>query len=425
VAAKWTAASDPVADVHYLLVMARLRGARPPDVTRRTAEAALALLGKVAPLRERLQNWESRLSEALEELARRDAELGPSIAAHEGALAPDAVPLYAALPLADRRRLARRFAPQLAAGKVAWQPSLVRLVADLPPAEAKPLLRAQVDNAAVRDAVLLALARTPDPGDRARYEAGLASFQPTVYDHCLAALERLPPASGADTEIALLRLLRRLLSEPVARHVRARVLALVEKEAGRRFAVDEGKANTRAALEKAYRAVFDWFATAHREHLAQLGNEGEEDPAAWETRLRTVPWDRGDARRGEDLVKQRACLACHAGQRTLGPSLAGAASRMSREDLFAAIAFPNRDISPTYRPLVVETKAGEIYTGTVVYTGPDILILQTGPSTTVRLASADLASKRPSDTSLMPSGLLEGLSAQAIADMYSYLRTLH
>jgi putative heme-binding domain-containing protein len=157
---------------------------------------------------------------------------------------------------------------------------------------------------------------------------------------------------------------------------------------------------------------------------ARLGIEGEEDPAAFAARLGAVPWDKGDPARGEQLAAQRGCVQCHRGERTLGPALNGSAARMSREDLFTAIAYPSRDISPVYRPTVVETKRGEAFTGTVAYTGPDVLILQTGPATTVRLDTAAIASRRPGETSLMPMGLLEGLGPQELADLYGYLRTL-
>jgi len=51
-------------------------------------------------------------------------------------------------------------------------------------------------------------------------------------------------------------------------------------------------------------------------------------------------------------------------------------------------------------------------------------ILQTGATTTVRLATSDIAAMKPGTRSLMPDGLLTGLKPAEIADLYAYLRTL-
>jgi hypothetical protein len=38
--------------------------------------------------------------------------------------------------------------------------------------------------------------------------------------------------------------------------------------------------------------------------------------------------------------------------------------------------------------------------------------------------SADVVLRQPSNVSVMPSGLLNGLSARDVADLYAFLRTL-
>jgi hypothetical protein len=51
-------------------------------------------------------------------------------------------------------------------------------------------------------------------------------------------------------------------------------------------------------------------------------------------------------------------------------------------------------------------------------------MVQTATSTTVRLATEEIASRRPGTLSLMPSGLLAGLQPSELADLYQYLKAL-
>jgi hypothetical protein len=50
--------------------------------------------------------------------------------------------------------------------------------------------------------------------------------------------------------------------------------------------------------------------------------------------------------------------------------------------------------------------------------------VQTGPATTVRLGAVDIVSQQKAQTSLMPTGLLDGLPAQDLANLYAYLKSL-
>ena len=108
----------------------------------------------------------------------------------------------------------------------------------------------------------------------------------------------------------------------------------------------------------------------------------------------------------------------------MGPELGGAIARLDRVDLFEKIAEPNRDVSPAYQTSALLTRDGRIYHGLVVYESPEGTLLQTGADTTVRVTEEELEALMPSRRSLMPTGLLEGLSDAQIADLYAYLVTL-
>jgi putative heme-binding domain-containing protein len=98
--------------------------------------------------------------------------------------------------------------------------------------------------------------------------------------------------------------------------------------------------------------------------------------------------------------------------------------RFARDDLFTAILQPGRDVPARYRTALVATADGQVYQGMVVYEAVDGVILQTGATSTVRLAGDQIVTRRDAPGSLMPSGLLEKLSDGDIAHLYAYLKSL-
>ena len=98
---------------------------------------------------------------------------------------------------------------------------------------------------------------------------------------------------------------------------------------------------------------------------------------------------------------------------------------MTREDLFAAIYDPQREVAPPYRTTLIATRSGQVHHGLVVYESPEGTLLQTAPDITVRITGDELLSMQPSNRSLMPTGLLDPLSDRELADLAAYLGSLH
>lgn len=177
-----------------------------------------------------------------------------------------------------------------------------------------------------------------------------------------------------------------------------------------------------------------WSNIGLREELApRLGREipkatAASDDAAeatkWKATLEKVPWQSGLAPRGEKVFRERACADCHGAAGAIGPDLRGVAKRFSKEDLFAHIVFPNREIAQPYRAQVFQMKDGSSQTGVVAFESADGFIVQTGPAKTIRLDETEIASREAAGVSLMPAGLLDGATAENLADLYAYLRSL-
>jgi putative membrane-bound dehydrogenase-like protein len=424
VARFWTDESSPTRDMHYLIVYSRLGGAVQGPLTARAAHALLDLDRKLKGQGLRIkQTWAERLTELARQLLARDPSLADAIVREPGLVAPGNVAIALTLPAKERAHAARLFLAQAAKDTdFTWSAALVELFDALTLEETRPVLRERWTDFALRDAILVRLARQPEAGDREKFRWGLESDQPRVMSAAVSALERLPRAGSVDETTALVRLLRRLILESRDAALRARVLALTEREAQQSFAV-EADAGDPQALLKGYQPVFAWFA---KEHPAQAGAlaGGAVDLEAWRTRLKAVEWSKGDAVRGEAVFRTRGCQTCHTGERALGPDLTGAAARFSRDDLFTAILAPSLDVSPLYRTTLIETHDGQIHSGLVAFESADGVILQTGATTTVRIGTPEIAARKPASRSVMPDRLLQGTSDGELADLYRYLQTL-
>jgi putative membrane-bound dehydrogenase-like protein len=425
VAAQWTASSSPTEDMHYLIVFSRLRGGSGSELTTRVAETLLGLHGKLEGREQRVkQTWGQRVSEVTTRLLHRDPRLGAALLQHPKFIDAGHLAIAASLEGDERQQAARLFLNAVHRDpEFPWSGELIDLLDSLPTAEARPVLRSQWSNLALRDALLLALAREPEVADREKFLAGLDANESPVVFACLSALERLAPDGSAKNLVPVLRLLRQLEQEPREGRLRTRVVALLVRQTGRPFTVEEKHTDV-ASLRRCYQPILDWFAKEHPELTPALNDTGDEDAAAWARLLGSVDWSKGDAARGAAVFRNRTCATCHTGTRALGPDLTGVTARFSRDDLFTAIIYPSRDVAPAYRTSMIETRKGELVTGIIAFESADGLIVQTGATTTVRIATPDIVGRFPSNRSLMPNGLLKDAKPGELADLYSFLKTL-
>jgi putative heme-binding domain-containing protein len=411
-----TARSHPVEDIHYLIVLARLPGKRPPKITRRVARALLALDRKSVERRlNRDSNWPLRVAELHAGLARRDPALNAAVLADADFGRPDHA-LFARCPGFDRRKAAEIFLKRSAKKDFTWSAELVRLLGELPAGRARAALRRLWGEQGLDDEIVAVLARFPDKPDRERFLAGLTSARLSVVGRSLSALEKLPlpPAKSAkarDEALALIRALRQAPAGKEGDALRRRLDKRLQGVTGRKGADADGWVR--------------WFLKAYPALAGRLADADGVDVAAWDKRLAALDWSAGDAKRGQAVYTKASCASCHSGAQALGPDLRGVAGRFSRADLFTAILRPSKDVSPRYRTTLITTEAGKTYQGLIVYEAVDSVILQTGPATTVRLANKQISEKRVTAGSLMPAGLLDRLSDREIADLYSYLKSLN
>lgn len=415
---------SPTAEFHYLAVLSKLKGQWPAALPEQIAATLLNLDQKLEGLEQRpKQNWPARLNEIAARLVEKEKRVGEALVRDPGFPTPAHVVLAEALGPELKLEAAKVYlGAATAATGFSWSPGLVSLLSMLPAAEVRPLFRQHWDDPALRDALTVALAANPEEADRFRFLTALNSPDPRVAESSLDALAGLPPLQNAQTAVTLAKLLRRSLSDPGQKSARRKIMRLLNAQAGGRFQIEE---DSRPGADHAqvYQPVFAWLQAAFPREARAVSGQDEAELVKWSALLKRVAWESGNPRRGEDLFAARSCRNCHDGSNPIGPDLRGAAGRMSAADLFAAILYPSRDIAPPYRTTRYTLKNGESHTGIAAFVSAEGVLLQTA-SGTIRLSRSNIVAEEPSEVSLMPQGLLEGLGAGDLADLHAYLKNL-
>jgi putative heme-binding domain-containing protein len=121
------------------------------------------------------------------------------------------------------------------------------------------------------------------------------------------------------------------------------------------------------------------------------------------------------------------CIKCHrcgdSGE-TLGPDLTTVTMRFQRKEILESIVYPTHNISDRYASRNVISN-GRNYAGLVVPRGQVGVTVLLTSGEKVELAHSDIEGNKPSSQSPMPTGLLNSLTLQKIADLFAYLEQDH
>lgn len=419
-----TADSDPVDDVHHLLVVSRIPVERGNNQRQAIARALVGIEPKLHQ-RKMMQdtNWPDRITDLYQTLVELDSGLPQAIVDQPQFGRPGHILFLSTIPPELAQQVQRKFAEAiLADSEYPWNNDVVFLFADGTSPETLTLLRTRFEHYNTRSAALISLAKRALPEDREKFVEGLAASQPEVLRACIEALEKLPPQADPVELVALIKSMRRLGTDPSEYTSREKIVALLERATGQRFGFVRGPNGYRPQPE----AIKNWtdFAVKTFPKLAaEIHGGADTELLELKGLLAKVDWNSGNVARGKRLFTERSCSQCHGSGQALGPSLSGVAGRFSRDDLFLAIALPDRDVSPRYQATTIETKAGQTQTGLIVYESSELVILRNTTNQTFRFAMSEVESKHKHNRSLMPSGLLKGLSPQDVADLYRYLQS--
>jgi|688.fasta_scaffold00343_54 putative membrane-bound dehydrogenase-like protein len=133
---------------------------------------------------------------------------------------------------------------------------------------------------------------------------------------------------------------------------------------------------------------------------------------------------RGSLEDGKKAFTKAQCAACHRFQgegTTIGPDLTAISRRFTQQETLEAILYPSHVISDQYASKKVRTRDGDTYIGIVTTNGDGSVTIRKSDRQEITITAEEVDEIASSKISLMPSGLLEDLSAPEIRDMLTYM----
>jgi putative heme-binding domain-containing protein len=151
----------------------------------------------------------------------------------------------------------------------------------------------------------------------------------------------------------------------------------------------------------------------------------ENDIAAWQKILDKAPGDPEAGRRIFFHPSGPACFRCHMIEgrgRAIGPDLTMIGHSQTREHVLESILDPSREIAPLFTLWTITTKSGQRIDG--------MLLRRDGQAMEVYVDASGQEIKVPENTiidrkirkeSLMPTGLVQGMTDQELRDLVAML----
>jgi putative heme-binding domain-containing protein len=133
--------------------------------------------------------------------------------------------------------------------------------------------------------------------------------------------------------------------------------------------------------------------------------------------------------KGKEVFSQAQCISCHrygdlGG--AIGPDLTAVATRFKRQDILEACTEPSKVLSEQYANTAIATSDGRVVVGRIAEETADKIVIKPNPlePETVSINKADIESRKLSNISPMPAGLLNTFSETEILDLLAYLESL-
>lgn len=244
-----------------------------------------------------------------------------------------------------------------------------------------------------------------------------------------------PPALRAAAYRVLMPLDTAWCQEYVVQHAseippsdRAAIIASAQQQTATALWLVEMVAQEKLPRTYVDPAAMDWFRNHADTQISDLGKQtfappGDVAAAMVEYAAALEPIETADVVAGKALFAQH-CASCHQIDgvgHVVGPDISD--SRDKRPDaLLAAILDPNAGIDASYVTYSVLTLDGEAITGLLAGESSDTVTLQLADGQTRRIDRDEIEIVRPSNVSLMPSGLQRVVSVEQMRDLIGYLK---
>ncbi|MBX3398340.1 MAG: c-type cytochrome [Gemmataceae bacterium] len=134
-----------------------------------------------------------------------------------------------------------------------------------------------------------------------------------------------------------------------------------------------------------------------------------------------------DFDRGRKMFSEARCFGCHRYDNdgsAFGPDLSGVSGRFGPKDLLESILDPSKEVSDQYAATIFDLEDGTTVTGRIVNLNGDNYNVNTdmlNPNDLKPINRNNIASMKPSKTSMMPNGLMDVLKEDEALDLMAYL----
>lgn len=264
----------------------------------------------------------------------------------------------------------------------------------------------------------------------------------TRYDVLASEAAKVLGESSQWADVGLLRVAGRKTASP-------------EPKAGANKALDDGWANPKRRAQILRAAGVAGDATRAAQFVAALQDTDAEvsdaarkvvrqlkiDPArfaadaaspkvsdlALEAALEAAFETKGDVSRGEQLFGQVGCNGCHtvkADEPLKGPFLGHIAKTYRRRELAEAILVPGKTLAQGFVTHHFELKDGSEIDGFVVQEAADAVTVRTVTAQEQKIPLSQIVRRDKVERSLMPEGLVSGLTVREFASILDYLEAL-
>jgi len=373
-----------------------------------------------------------------------------------------------------RHRIPAGDALNLLISRASTEPGLLPAIAaqlaeaETVPAQAIPLL-AQTATAdqttdAARAQAVIALAKTADPTAWEAVLTALPRVQQTKTENNLAEKARTAVANAPSldqvhavfekraaqvdgepsllAEGILLKLAARKIGPPEAREAAGKSLDTGWATPARRIQILRAAAQTRDSSRAAqFVAALDDpnsdVAKAAQDTLKRLKIDPDKFRADAQSPrvgdlgihdvVEAVTTSTGEVARGEQLFTQVGCNGCHTvkvGEPLKGPFLGTIATTYRRPALAEAILIPNKTLAQGFVANHFELKDGTELDGFVVQEAAEAVTIRTITAQEQIIPVANIVKREKQERSLMPEGLVAGLTVKELASLLDYLEAL-
>ena len=406
-----TSDSDPVEDIHCLIVLSRI--SQSASVEQKTKLVA-ALLNVPRKLKQRNlsidRNWPIRMRELAGAMV-REFELEGNFCENDDLLLTENLYLLEILSENQKSRLRAKLAEGIVSNKSYATAEHVGLLASDPENRYRGQVRKFRDQPNCLDVVVRCLAADPLPADRDCFLRGLAGPNRVTWRLAANGLRKLPVPVDRDEliddSLTVLKCGLQLGTERSEIRVRESIVRLLGHW-------HRGTNNG---------TILQWRGFFSERYPEQFAKRIASNGMANLERLRKLDFSSGDAVKGKVVYERLLCAKCHDGGRRLGPDLAGLANRFSEADILNAVLDPDQQVPQRYRALKVQTVDGKLFLGAVIYESVDGIVMSDRNGNTIRIEAENVEQRAFSNKSLMPSGLLDNATDEHVIDLMTFLKS--